>query len=607
MNIIQDGHREHYQQKWMGRFYQHMNNIKLSRKLTILYVFCVLIPLIVTDSILLYIVLNNEYAKRQHAMENEANAIQYSLTNSIDYAAATAKQIYMNEYIERYLNHNYASALAYVEAYQDFVKTTLFKGGAGMDNTIITMYADNPTIVNGGEFSRMSSIEKTNWYNTFKKSGQDTMLYFYYDNEKSPAVEAKRKVLFLKKLDFFSGSRCDKFLKIELDYSNMVRGLVRRGYEFPVYVCQGKKVLLANNGHSSINQNFEEFQMKHKVGVCKEMSLYGCELQIYILKPETDILKNILENMPLIVLLILTNAILPGWLMKELNLSLTVRIEQLSQVFDNVEDEELCRIDEINGSDEISRLMENYNRMALRTNELIQTVYKDRIKEQEMDIARQNAELLALHSQINPHFLFNALESIRMHCIIQNKPEIAEMVEKLAIMERQNVDWATDTVEIGKEMEFVEAYLSLQKYRFGDKLSYELEVDKSCLDINIPKLTVVTFVENACIHGIENKATKGWIFVRIYMEEKESYRALCIEVEDTGSGMEESEQQKLLWMMQNASIDRLQEKGRVGIVNACLRLKMITDNQVKFALESEKGVGTMVQIRIPLEGNVEIC
>ena len=91
------------------------------------------------------------------------------------------------------------------------------------------------------------------------------------------------------------------------------------------------------------------------------------------------------------------------------------------------------------------------------------------------------------------------------------------------------------------------------------------------------------------------------------MEEKESYRALCIEVEDTGSGMEESEQQKLLWMMQNASIDRLQEKGRVGIVNACLRLKMITDNQVKFALESEKGVGTMVQIRIPLEGNVEIC
>ena len=330
-------------------------------------------------------------------------------------------------------------------------------------------------------------------------------------------------------------------------------------------------------------------------------------MQIYILKPETDVLKELWNNMPLIALLILTNAILPWWLMRELNLSLTIRIEQLSQIFDNVGDEELSRIDKISGSDEISRLMENYNRMAVRTNDLIQTVYKDRIKEQQMDIARQNAELLALHSQINPHFLFNALESIRMHCILRNELEIAEMVEKLAVMERQNVDWATDTVEIRKEMEFVEAYLGLQKYRFGDRLSYELEVDETCLGINIPKLTVVTFVENACIHGIENKTTKGWIFVRIYMEEQEGVRELSIEVEDTGSGMDEEEQQKLFEMMLNASIDRLREKGRVGMVNACLRLKMVTDNRVKFALESEKGVGTLVQIRIPLERVGETC
>ncbi|MDE6363353.1 MAG: histidine kinase [Lachnospiraceae bacterium] len=575
-----------------------MNHIKLSRKLTILYVFCVLLPLVVTDSIVLYIVLNNENAKQQHAMENEASAIQYSLTNSIDYAAATAKQIYMNEYIERYLNRNYADALAYVEAYQDFVKTTLFKGGAGMDNTIITMYADNPTIVNGGEFSRLSAIENTGWYQTFIDSGQDTMLYFYYDNEKNPAIEAKRKILFLRKLNFFNGTRYNKFLKIELDYSNMVRGLVKLGYEFPVYICQGDRVLLANDGHSSINQNFDMFTLKNKVGVSKEMTLYGSEMQIYVLRPETNVMRDLWSNMPLIALMILTNAILPWWLMKKLNLSLTARIEQLSQVFDNVGDEELSRIDEISGSDEISRLMENYNRMAVRTNDLIQTVYKDRIKEQEMDIARQNAELLALHSQINPHFLFNALESIRMHCILRNEPEIAEMVEKLAIMERQNVDWATDTVEIRKEMEFVEAYLGLQKYRFGDRLSYELDVDADCLDIMIPKLTVVTFVENACIHGIESKTAQGWIFVRIYKEKTETATKLYIEVEDTGSGMEEEERQRLLEMMQSASIDRLKEKGRVGIVNACLRLKMVTDNQVKFALDSETGIGTIVQIQL---------
>ncbi len=283
MNTARKDNVSDQRQKMTYKFHQYMNNIALNRKLTILYVCCVLLPLVVTDSVVLYIVVNNQHTKQQHAMENEASAIQYSLTNSIEYAAATAKQIYMNEYIERYLNCEYAGPLAYVEAYQDFVKTTLFKGGAGMDNSIITMYADNPTIVNGSEFSQLSAIENAEWYRNFEESGRDTMLYFYYDNENSPVVEAKRKVLFLKRLDFFSGNRCEKFLKIELDYSNMVRGLVRLGYEFPAYVCQGDRVLLANDGHSSVNQNFDQFTMEHKVGVSKEMSLYGSEMQIYIL------------------------------------------------------------------------------------------------------------------------------------------------------------------------------------------------------------------------------------------------------------------------------------------------------------------------------------
>lgn len=158
--------------------------------------------------------------------------------------------------------------------------------------------------------------------------------------------------------------------------------------------------------------------------------------------------------------------------------------------------------------------MLNYNHMASRLNDLIQTVYKDRLREQEMDIARQNAELLALQSQVNPHFLFNALESIRMHSILKKEYETADMVGKLAVMERQNVDWSTNFVRMKKELEFVEAYLGLQKYRFGDRLSYELDIEPECEDIQIPRLTVVTFVENACVHGIESKTASCWIFVR---------------------------------------------------------------------------------------------
>lgn len=241
--------------------------------------------------------------------------------------------------------------------------------------------------------------------------------------------------------------------------------------------------------------------------------------------------------------------------------------------------------------------MASYNHMARRINDLIQTVYKDRLKEQEMDIARQNAELLALHSQINPHFLFNALESIRMHSLIKNEEETAGMVERLALMERQYVDWGTDTISIREELQFVEAYLELQKYRFGDRLSYKIEAEPDCLRYCVPRLTLVTFVENACVHGLENKTAPGWIFVRCCCRDGHLY----MEIEDTGHGMDSGLLLTLQEKMENASMQLLKENERVGILNACLRLHMATDNTVKFQLESEEDSGTIVTISIPEE------
>ena len=170
------------------------------------------------------------------------------------------------------------------------------------------------------------------------------------------------------------------------------------------------------------------------------------------------------------------------------------------------------------------------------------------------------------------------------------------MVERLAVLQRQYVEWQDDSVMIEKEMDFVETYLELQKYRFGDKLSFELDVDENCRMYVIPKLSIVTFVENACVHGIESKSTAGWIFVRIY-EEKD---CLCLEIEDTGNGMDEEETEKLRERMTGASIEMLKGKGRVGIVNACLRLKMVSKDEAQFDVDSEEGVGTLIQIRIPM-------
>ena len=582
--------------KWLVKLERWMNNYKLNKKLLFLYVVCVLLPLIVTDSVVIYIALHTEEVKQQHMMENDVNAVQFSFSNSIESAASVVKAVDTNEYIDNFLNEKYESSLSYFVACNK-AKNLLFNNNIGGDSSRMTIYADNETITNGGKFSRLSSIKDEEWYQYMVQTGCNTCVYTYYDQSRSPVVGAKRKILFLRRMNCY-GSGCEKVVKIELDYSALVRGLVKMNYESPIYICSDGKILYSNDGKSSsTGMDFLPFIYEDQVGYEKEMTVYGKTLQIYALKSKTNIVDSMLQNAPLILLLVLINAVFPLTFMVAINRSLTTRIRELGQAFESVDQDRLVSIACVRGKDEIGALMQNYNRMVDRTNELIQTVYKDRLKKQEMDIARQHAELLALHSQINPHFLFNALESIRMHSIIKQEYETADMVSKLAVMTRQNVDWGEELVEIRREMEFVEAYLGLQKYRFGDRLSYQLDVAEDCRELRLPKLTAVTFVENACVHGIESKTTPGWIFVRISRDEEE----LCIEVEDTGDGMDEQTVKILNEKLQNPSIEQLKDKSRVGMLNASLRIKMLTSGNYRISIESEQGVGTMIQLRLSLE------
>ncbi|MGN0344056.1 MAG: sensor histidine kinase [Lachnospiraceae bacterium] len=570
------------------------DNFTIKRKLIILYVFCVIVPLIITDSVIGGIVFQSEKVNQQHEMENIASAVRYNLSSEIDSAAKYAKSIYTSKYIDEFLKYKYESPLDYYTKYQKFFKDTLLQVGMGQNNMQLTFYADNETIISGSEFQKLSAVRQEEWYTYLTENHLMRGLYLGLDESKTAVSKSKRKICFLQRLDFYGET--ENVLRIDIDYSNTLRRLENMNYDVDIYICKGDKIILSNGKDGSVGKEFEIFTEFDDIGYSEHMSTYGQELEIYVMNPKTGIVQDMLRHYPLILLLVLVNVLLPFFMVYCINHSFSERIRELTEVFDRVEDDQLVEIRNVRGADEIGGLMRNYNKMVQRMNSLIQIMYKNKIKEQEMLVARQNAELLALHSQINPHFLFNALESIRMHSIIKHELETADMVERLAVLQRQYVEWQDDSVMIEKEMDFVETYLELQKYRFGDKLSFELDVDENCRMYVIPKLSIVTFVENACVHGIESKSTAGWIFVRIY-EEKD---CLCLEIEDTGNGMDEEETEKLRERMTGASIEMLKGKGRVGIVNACLRLKMVSKDEAQFDVDSEEGVGTLIQIRIPM-------
>lgn len=576
----------------------YLNNLKIKRKIFLLYFYCVMLPLVLTDTVICGMFIHDEKEAREVRLKNMVKSVEYMMNSAADEAAALSENIYFNKYINEFLNKEFSSGLDYYNQYQELLKDSLFDSSLGTSNAIITMYTDNPTVVNGGRFWKMESIKGKAWYEEFLASGQEMQMYFYFEASGTTNLKLPRKASFVRKLDRYKRDPYQKLLKIDLDYTQINQNLIMANYEDRVYVCKDGKIIFSNSRKLNPQQDFEKIigANRKKGEYIESFHLFGQDLDIYAIPKKDIFFQGILQHWLTVVLLILFNILIPCVFMQALRRTFTERLEILNRTINYRGQGKLEEIQGIQGTDEIAVLMRNYNSMVQENNDLIETVYKSRLKQQEINIARQKAELLALHGQINPHFLFNVLENIRMRSVLKQEYETAEMIEQLSIMERQYVEWGTDLLPIQEERKFVEAYLKLQKYRFGNRLSYTIEVEEGCEDYKIPKLSLVTFVENACVHGIEDKAAQCWIFVRVSQKQEELY----MEIEDTGSGMPEEYLSILKEKMEHASIEMLKQKGSVGMVNACLRLKMYTEGQVKFVLESEEHVGTIVTISIPL-------
>lgn len=573
--------------EWIQRW---LNHYSVRKKLVIVFVVCVIIPLIVTDSIVAALVLQTEKRKSEYEMKNIANAVKYDMEFIFGEAQRMTAAVYINKYLYDFLNKQYDSNLEFVSARHIMIKNSVYENSYGFSDSNMVIYADNPSLVDGGYFKKINEIKDEAWYTSFQESGRALQLQFYFDGE-------QRRVSLIRKLNYYSNSGGEKLVKLDLGYNSLLHNITKVDYSMPVYVCDKGRILFSNVGHSQYTRRFESYSPTSDAVHVEKLTLYGEELRIIVAREDNFFEGSMKKYSPLILVMIMFNVLMPLLVMNVINHSFTDRLTNLSRVFDNATYDRLKEIPEVNGQDEIAMLMSNYNRMAQRFNDLIRSVYLGRLERQELDIARQKAELMALRSQINPHFLSNVLESIRMHCVIRGEKETATMIEQLAYLERQNANWSKDFVEVQEEIRLIRTYLELQKYRFGDRLSFDVELDEGCESYLIPKLTIVTFVENACVHGVEGKLTPSWIYVRVY--KKEDY--LIIEIEDTGTGIASSNRKELVTKLASATIDTLRKDDHIGVVNAFLRLKMAVDEGIDIDLESEEGLGTFWAIKIPID------
>lgn len=215
------------------------------------------------------------------------------------------------------------------------------------------------------------------------------------------------------------------------------------------------------------------------------------------------------------------------------------------------------------------------------------------------ELNKRQAQYLALQNQINPHFLYNTLESIRSEALISGLHSVADMTEALATFFRYTISKVEDLVSVEDELENCKTYFSIQKYRFGDRLRLYIEKDETWEEIfpcRLPKLTLQPILENSIIHGTETKLGTGNLRIAFLRTEKR----LVIRISDDGIGMDEETLFQLNKRVRNNSSElSVESKGGIALANVNHRIQLIFGEEYGIQVYSVRGKGTDVEITIP--------
>ncbi len=238
-------------------------------------------------------------------------------------------------------------------------------------------------------------------------------------------------------------------------------------------------------------------------------------------------------------------------------------------------------------------------------NSLLSTLEELAARESRAILMKKQAELDALQSQINPHFLYNTLESIRGQAMVYGIREIEMMTKALANLFRYSISNEGNTVPFSSELKNIENYLLIQQCRFSNKFEKIEKIDRDTLDCLIPKLLIQPLVENAIHHGLEPKFGRGILTIKAYR----TNTRLVIQVIDDGLGIEEKKLARINEILRRgADTQEMQESGmRIGIVNVNERIRLAYGREYGLKIYSTENVGTNVEITLPVikkeEGN----
>uniref|UniRef100_A0A7C5Z4E9 Sensor histidine kinase n=1 Tax=Caldicellulosiruptor owensensis TaxID=55205 RepID=A0A7C5Z4E9_9FIRM len=582
----------------MRKVIKIINDIPLFKKIFSIFFIFVFIPLLILSSQFISQIDFYINHKLHSQIENASNMTISNFKKAIELAINLAYTIYSDPRVIETINTRYLSIEEFYDAYEKNIKPILQNARILYPQILqITIYCDNPTILNSDGLAFLTE-EYKKFFQKGEKEGKDLYLLSGLENEK-PYVSIMLNLNFYEQyVPKYQHSTIKKFLRIDLNrvYLNSILSTFKDGHIFiadeedTVYFSD----LLYYNQVERLSNLLKE-EKNQTVVFDKLLSTelpYFENWRFIVTTNNSGISKRLFEHQRNYIAIVVLCFMLAFFALFLIVNSVVSRLSVLARHIKKARKQQFESISIEAGKDEIGQVMEEFNIMAQKIKQLLEKEIKYELKQKELALEKKQAEINALQSQINPHFLFNTLETIRMRSMLKREFETANAIKLLAKLLKRSIRWEYDLITIEEEISAIYDYLEIQKYRFGEKLKFEIEVEEDVKSTKIPKMTIQPLVENACVHGIENSKGEGRIVVKVFKEGD----MISIHVEDNGKGMEDEKLAELLRSIKGLSSDKASS---VGLKNVFRRLELFYDKDFSFEILRGELGGLKVVIKIP--------
>ncbi|WP_372630151.1 sensor histidine kinase [Cohnella sp.] len=573
-----------------------VNNIPLKWKFTLIYLMCVLVP-ILTINVLFFRQMS------QHIQSREQNNLQMTIEqaakkamNMIEGGVTLSHSVATDRTLYEVLDKEYTDVVEFYDIFNEGLSGKMkpfMSAYTYVEN--ISVFTENPTVVSGSNYFFLDAAAKRSpWYEAAAASPSSVQVLMYTDVDPLNAKGIKDYFSIVRKLnDYPLYGRYAKYLRIDLKPSSFDEILEEEKPYLSLRLLDSQdRILFPSSLHMKPVAGAdvrEDDKLTFRSPLGNPSYIRGWKL--VGLAEEDRFQTAVQSSSRFIWMLAAVSTLLPTTLIFVMLRSYNYRIRRLSRHMEKAKNEKFDLIVLREGKDEIGGLIRSYNRMAAKIESLINDVYKLEIQQKDMELERIRGEMKLLQSQVNPHFLFNTLNALLVVSAKNGYSEVTDSIRNLSQLLRRMLSWSDAPVTLQDELHFTEMYLKIEKFRFADRFDYQFDIEEEAASCLVPKMCIQPLVENACKHGLQ--VVKGQRVIRIEARRTDAY--LHLQVEDNGKGMDEERLQEIRSLM-NGSLD---SDENVGLRNVYKRLRFQYGERVDFSIDSRPNEGTRIGFRIP--------